>query len=58
MTRKQSDDRDEMIRHIERFPDDFMFQLDAEEWEALRSQIVTSNAGRGGRRYTPYAFTE
>jgi hypothetical protein len=45
-------------RNSERFPDDFMFQLDAKEWEALRSQIVTSNAGRGGRRYTPYAFTE
>ena len=45
-------------RNLERFPDDFMFQLNAEEWEALRSQIVTSNAGRGGRRYTPYAFTE
>src|SRR4030095_9936710 len=29
-----------------------------EEWTSLRSQIVTSNLGRGGRRYTPYAFTE
>jgi hypothetical protein len=45
-------------RNLERFPDDFMFQLDAGEWERLRSQIVTSNAGRGGRRYAPYAFTE
>lgn len=48
-------------RNLERFPDDFMFQLDAAEWETLRSQIVTSNekpAGRGGRRYAPYAFTE
>jgi len=45
-------------RNIARFPDDFMFQLDAAEWECLRSQIVTSNAGRGGRRYVPYAFTE
>lgn len=38
-----------------------MFQLTAEEWKALRSQSVTSNekpAGRGGRRYAPYAFTE
>ena len=38
-----------------------MFQLDAGEWSALRSQSVTSNerpTGRGGRRYAPYAFTE
>lgn len=45
-------------RNINRFPSDFMFQLNAEELEALRSQIVTSNIGRGGRRYAPYAFTE
>ena len=48
-------------RNLERFPEDFMFQLDAGEWIALRSQSVTSNekpAGRGGRRYAPYAFTE
>jgi hypothetical protein len=46
-------------RNIERFPEDFMFQLDAEEVQALRSQSVISNApGRGGRRYAPYAFTE
>ncbi len=35
-----------------------MFQLDAAEWDALRSQSVISNTGRGGRRYAPYAFTE
>jgi hypothetical protein len=46
-------------RNIERFPEDFMFQLTEEEAWALRSQIVTSKAlGRGGRRYSPYAFTE
>jgi len=45
-------------RNIERFPADFMFQLTAEEYSALRSQFVTSNIGRGGRRYAPYAFTE
>src|SRR5262245_62469094 len=44
-------------RHLDRFPDDFMFQLTTDEYQALRSQIVTSN-GRGGRRYRPYAFTE
>jgi hypothetical protein len=45
-------------RNRERFPPDFMFQLDAEEHEVLRSQIVTSKKGRGGRRYLPHAFTE
>jgi hypothetical protein len=45
-------------RNIERFPADFMFQLAFKEAEALRSQIVISNEGRGGRRYLPYAFTE
>ena len=45
-------------RNIERFPADFMFQLTPKEVEALRSQIVISNEGRGGRRYLPYAFTE
>jgi hypothetical protein len=45
-------------RNRERFPSDFVFQLTAKENEALRSQIVTSKEGRGGRRYAPYAFTE
>ncbi|GHC99137.1 DNA-binding protein [Pseudorhodoferax aquiterrae] len=45
-------------RNAQRFPGDFMFQLSAEEFAALRSQTVTSNAGRGGRRTPPYAFTE
>ncbi len=46
-------------RNRARFPEDFMFQLTAEEDAALRSQSVTSNArGRGGRRYRPYVFTE
>jgi len=46
-------------RNLERFPKDFMFQLGADEVEALRSQSVISNKpGRGGRRYAPYAFTE
>lgn len=43
-------------RNINRFPSDFMFELTAEEFEILRSQIVTSN--RGGSRYMPFAFTE
>ncbi|MEO8899750.1 MAG: ORF6N domain-containing protein [Candidatus Dormibacter sp.] len=45
-------------RNLGRFPEDFAFQLSAAEWAALRSQTVTSNAGRGGRRYAPWAFTE
>src|ERR1022692_4221575 len=35
-----------------------MFQLTGKEHDALRSQIATSKKSRGGRRYTPYAFTE
>jgi hypothetical protein len=45
-------------RNAKRFPADFMFQLTKAEAEVLRSQIVISNEGRGGRRYAPYAFTE
>ena len=41
-------------RNMERFPDDFRFELSREE--CLRSQIVISN-GRGGNRYSTYAFT-
>ena len=43
-------------RNIERFPEDFMFQLTKDE--SLRFQFGTSNGGRGGTRYMPYAFTE
>lgn len=46
-----------MKRNKTRFPDDFVFQLNTEEAEGLRSQFVISNT-RGGRRYAPYAFTE
>lgn len=44
-------------RNARRFPADFVFQLDAEEWADLRSQTVISSAW-GGRRTAPYAFTE
>jgi len=43
-------------RNLERFPEDFMFQLTEEELHDLRSQIVTSSWG--GSRYLPHAFTE
>ena len=49
---------EQVRRNVDRFPIDFMFQLSEAEWNALRSQIATSNKGRGGRRYAPYAFTE
>lgn len=44
-------------RNAERFPEDFMFQLNGDEFAILKSQIVTSSWG-GLRRATPYAFTE
>ncbi|MDD4980220.1 MAG: ORF6N domain-containing protein [Candidatus Omnitrophica bacterium] len=43
-------------RNIERFPEDFMFQLTDEEFKNLKSQFVISSWG--GRRHPPYAFTE
>jgi hypothetical protein len=45
-------------RNIGRFPDDFMFQLDATEFENWKSQFVTSNSTKMGLRKRPYAFTE
>ncbi len=46
-------------RNIDRFPQDFMFQLTSEEADSLRFQIGMSKPeGRGGRRYLPHAFTE
>ena len=49
---------EQVKRNLKRFPPDFMFQLNEEEAEPLRSQFATSKAQRGGRRYLPYAFTE
>jgi hypothetical protein len=50
---------EQVRRNHSRFPVDFMFQLTGEEWDALRSQFATLNAGRGRhRKYLPYAFTE
>lgn len=46
-------------RNIDRFPEDFCFQLTNEEYKCLRFQNGTSNMkSRGGRTYLPYAFTE
>src|SRR3989338_7783655 len=44
-------------RNKERFPKDFMFQLNREEYENLKSQFVISSWG-GSRRAKPYAFTQ
>lgn len=48
-------------RNIERFPEEFCFQLNIEEFQNLRCQFVTSSFEKqnyGGRRYMPYVFTE
>jgi hypothetical protein len=45
-------------RNQERLPEDFMIQLTAAEWAALRSRIVTLESGRGQhRKYLPYAMS-
>jgi len=48
--------KEQVRRNIDRFPEDFMFELNREEFLDLRSQIATSS--RGGTRYMPMAFTE
>ena len=45
-------------RNMERFPTSFRFQLEKDEHENLRSQIVTSSLEHGGRRYLPFVYTE
>jgi hypothetical protein len=46
-------------RNIDRFPEDFLFELSTEEWNSLRSQIVTLEKGRGKySKFPPFAFTE
>lgn len=47
---------EQVKRNNDRFPSDFMFQLNEEEFESLKSQIATSSWG--GRRKMPFAFTE
>ena len=48
----------QLKRNRNRFPSDFVFQLNAAEHKILRSQNVISSDKHGGRRYSPYAFTE
>ena len=50
---------EQVRRNLRRFPEDFMFQLTADEAMALRSQFATLKTGRGQhRKFLPYAFTE
>ncbi len=42
---------EQVKRNRDRFPEDFMFQLEVQEVASLRSQIATSNGAKGGRRY-------
>ena len=45
-------------RNIQRFPEDFMFEMLKDEFQNWRSQFVTSNSEKMGLRYTPFCFTE
>jgi len=45
-------------RNIDRFPEDFMFEMAKEEFSNWRSQFVTSNSDKQGLRYAPFCFTE
>ena len=45
-------------RNIERFPKDFMFQMNKKEFENWRPQIASSNSDKMGLRYAPFCFTE
>ena len=47
-----------VTRHVDRFPNDFYFQITENEYICLKSQLGTSNETRGGVRKLPYAFTE
>ncbi len=49
---------EQVKRNIDRFPADFMFQLDKNEFDNLKSHFATSSPSWGGRRKIPYAFTE
>ncbi len=49
---------EQIRRNIDKFPEDFMFQLTKDEFDNLKSQFATSSSGWGGRRKTPLVFTE
>jgi len=45
-------------RNISRFPEDFMFEMNAKEFENWRTQFATSKSDKQGLRYVPFCFTE
>ena len=49
--------KEQVKRNIERFPEDFMFELSKSEFANWRSQFATSNRDKIGLRYNPMAFT-
>ncbi len=49
---------EQMKRNISRFPEDFCFQLNSDEFKTLRSQNATFNSSTCGRKYLPYVYTE
>lgn len=49
---------EQVARNLDRFPEDFAFQLTQQEFTNLISQIATSSFAHGGRRKLPWAFTE
>jgi hypothetical protein len=49
--------KQQVKRNLDRFPDDFMFELTKDEFANWRSQIVTSNSDRMGLRHLPMVFT-
>ena len=50
--------KESVKRNIDRFPDDFMFEMNQVEFQNLRSQFATSRSEHGGSRYLPMVFTE
>lgn len=50
--------KEQVKRNMDRFPEDFMFELNDAEFNNWRSQIATSNSDKMGLRYKPFAFTE
>lgn len=49
---------EQVRRNIDKFPEDFIFQLTKDEFDNLKSQIATSSSDWGGRRKPPLVFTE
>ena len=49
---------EQVKRNVDRFPDDFMFQLRKEELDCIRSQIATGSGDHRNKRFRPYVFTE